>query len=133
MYNSSKMKKFTKNQIEARILKNKAIIKLELNSYQVSNLVNFIHAMSKGRSIFLTEANDHNSEWNLYYVNEEFKPCIFWVTPLMNTSRNIHGRSYCFRSTVLGMDRILASTEYLMQLIKEITGSYIQLTRSDLI
>ena len=133
MYNSSNMKKFTKSQIENRIEKNKAVKALELDDYQVANLTSFIHAISQGRAIFLTEHDDKDSEWNLYYINEEYKPCIFWVIPLMNKSKNKHGRAFCFRSNICGMDKILNSTDFLMNTIEEITGCYVQLTRSDLL
>ena len=127
------MKKFTRKQIEKRILKNECIKNLDLDEFQVSNLTSFIHALSQDRSVFLTEANDSNSEWCLYYVNEEYKTCRFWVTPFMDRSKNKYGRKYCFRSTIQGMDRILAATNYLMNVIEKITGSYVQLSRKNLL
>lgn len=129
MYRNTEFKKFNLRQLQKRVAKHCP----DLSEYEQDRFVMFLHALVQGRSVFLVNHNENYSEWSMYYTNKEGKQCLFWIPSFMSKSRYKYGRKYAFRSTVYGMDRILAATDYLSLKIELVTGTYTQFTRQDLL
>ncbi len=53
---------------------------------------------------------------------------IFWVPKLMNKNNLRYLRGYTFKSSAIGMSRLLAATNHVFTLLRECGGGYLQIS-----